>query len=122
MQSAPASILIVDDDARNTLALEALLQPLGARLSVARTGHEALHRLREHRYDVLLLDVRLPDMSGFEVARLAGDTGETTILYLSAQDDPRGAAHADDYFHKPLDAENLLARLDRILSMRGAAR
>ena len=66
----PPNVLLVDDRAENLLALEALLEPLGARLVRAGSGDEALKRILTHDFAVILLDVQMPGMNGFETARL----------------------------------------------------
>src|SRR5436189_6146846 len=64
-----ANILIVDDRAENLLALEAILEPLGQRLVRAHSGAEALRKLLQHDFAVVLLDVLMPGMNGFETAQ-----------------------------------------------------
>src|SRR5204863_5080685 len=63
-------ILIVDDRAENLLALEAILEPLHQQLIRASSGEEALRRLLERDFALILLDVQMPGMNGFETARL----------------------------------------------------
>ena len=65
----PARILIVDDDARNLRLLEAMLLPQGFRIAKALDGEEALEKVRQHAPDVILLDVMMPKMSGYEVCQ-----------------------------------------------------
>ena len=71
-EAAPqgAGILIVDDDPANLAALEAVLEPLGQRVVRATSGREALRHLLHQRFALILLDVRMRDMDGFEVASL----------------------------------------------------
>jgi signal transduction histidine kinase len=66
----PVKILLVDDRPENLLALEAILESLGQTLVRANSGHEALRQLLLHEFAVILLDVQMPGMSGFETARL----------------------------------------------------
>src|SRR5438128_543222 len=82
-----ANILLVDDHAENLLALEALLSDLGQRLVQARSGREALRHLLEEEFAVILLDVEMPGMDGFETARLirARERSQhTPIIFLTA--------------------------------------
>jgi signal transduction histidine kinase/DNA-binding response OmpR family regulator len=118
--STKSSVLIVDDVPSNLMALSAVLGPLGVRVVQAQSGPEALARLREEEFAVVLLDVQMPDMDGFEVATRirATDNGrELPIIFLTAlhRDEAfvrRGyAVGAADYLTKPFDADVLRARV-----------
>lgn len=63
-------ILVVDDNAANLLAIEAALEPLGRRMVLVRSGVEALSMLLKQDFALILLDVQMPEMDGFETARL----------------------------------------------------
>src|SRR5271156_2737764 len=83
------SILLVDDQPANLLALEAILQDLGHNLVQARSGEEALQRLLVGEFAVVLLDVLMPGMNGFETAKLIRDgdrSRHTPIIFLTAGD------------------------------------
>jgi CheY-like chemotaxis protein len=67
-----AGILLVDDSKDNLTALAAVLEPLGERVVTARSGRDALARLLEDRFAVILLDVHMPDMDGFECRTWTG--------------------------------------------------
>ena len=110
----PLDILIVDDNRPNLVALESTLEPLGERITMARSGHEALAAVDRRRFALILLDVRMPDLDGFEVAALIRrhEHGrETPIIFLTAidtnpQDARRGLSlGAVDYIYKPYDPE-----------------
>src|SRR2546423_15632200 len=80
-------ILIVDDRAENLLALEAILEPLHQRLIRASSGEETLRRLLERDFALILLDVQMPGMNGFETARLIKSRERTKyipIIFLTA--------------------------------------
>ena len=117
-------ILIVEDDRRMVALLNRGLQGEGHRVFVATDGPEGLDFARVRGYDVIVLDVLLPGLSGFEVARrLRTEGNRTPILMLTAKDTPKNAAQgldagADDYLTKPFDFEELLARI-RAVSRRG---
>ena len=86
-ENEKVDILLVDDRAENLLALEAILEPLGQRLVRAQSGEDALRRLLERDYAVILLDVQMPGMNGFETAELIKArerTKFTPIIFLTA--------------------------------------
>ena len=108
------SILLVDDQPANLLALEAMLQGLGQTLVKAGSGREALKRLLTQDFAVILLDVKMPDMDGFETAALIRErdkSRDTPIIFLTAADKTqtdavRGyAVGAVDYMVKPVVPE-----------------
>jgi CheY-like chemotaxis protein len=116
----PAKILMVDDRAENLLALEAILQGLGHELLTARSGEEALKVLLTEDVAVILLDVQMPGMDGFETAahiKQREKTRDIPILFLTAIDGEahqafRGyAAGAVDYLSKPFDPWVLKAKV-----------
>ena len=116
----PAKILIVDDRADNLLALEAILQSLGQELVRANSGSEALKRLLTDTFAVVLLDVQMPGMDGFETAehiKRREKTRHTPIVFLTAgtmevHQTMRGyATGAVDYLSKPFDPWVLRAKV-----------
>lgn len=120
MPGVPAKILLVDDRPENLLALEAILQGLGHDLIKATSGEEALKRLLVEDVAVLLLDVQMPGMDGFETAahvKRREKTRDIPILFLTAIDGEahqafRGyAAGAVDYLAKPFDPWVLKAKV-----------
>ena len=81
------SLLLVDDEPANLAALEVVLAPLDQRMVLARSGREALHHLLREDFAAILLDVRMPDMDGFETAELVRArpaTHSTPILFVTA--------------------------------------
>src|SRR5204862_969239 len=113
-------ILIVDDRAENLLALEAILEPLGQRLVRAHSGEEALRKLLQHDFAVVLLDVQMPGMNGFETAQLIKSRERTRyipIIFLTAiskEEDYvfRGyQVGAVDYISKPFQPDVLRAKV-----------
>ncbi len=108
------NILLVDDQPANLVALEAMLQGLGQNLIKAESGREALKWLLTHEFAVILLDVKMPEMDGFETAtiiRQRDKSRHTPILFLTAADNTqkhavRGyAVGAVDYLVKPVIPE-----------------
>jgi PAS domain S-box-containing protein len=118
--SPQANILLVDDSPANLLALEALLGGLGYCLVQARSGAEALRLLLEQDFAVVLLDVRMPGLDGFQTARLIRGrerSRHTPIIFLTAQasdEFPEAQAYqlgAVDYLVKPLIPAVLRAKV-----------
>jgi signal transduction histidine kinase len=114
VQDQRVNILLVDDQPANLLALEAMLQGLGQHLVQAGSGREALKWLLTHEAAVVLLDVKMPDMDGFETATLIRQRDKsrhTPIIFLTAADKShteavRGyAVGAVDYLVKPVVPE-----------------
>lgn len=102
------NILLVDDQPENLVALDAMLEPLGQNLLHARSGRDALRTLLEAEVAVVLLDVRMPEMDGFETAELIRQrerSRDTPIIFLTAADESlavRGySVGAVDYISKP---------------------
>ncbi|BCL33635.1 response regulator [Nostoc sp. MS1] len=121
MQPEPnVNILLVDDKVENLLALEAILERLGANLVRATSGEEALRSLLHQDFAVILLDVQMPGMDGFETATLIRNRGrsrQTPIIFLTAFSTSdqmlfKGyALGAVDYLLKPIDANILTSKV-----------
>jgi putative two-component system response regulator len=114
-----STILIVDDDVAGQLTLESILDGQGYTLEFAENGIEALEKVSRLLPDIILLDVMMPGMDGFEVCRQIRATpaiAEIPVIMLTALDDKKSLmsgleAGADDYLTKPYDRYELLARL-----------
>src|SRR2546430_224623 len=113
-------ILIVDDRAENLLALEAILEPLHQQLIRASSGEDALRRLLERDFAVILLDVQMPGMNGFETARLIKSRERTKyipIIFLTAISKEEAyvfegySVGAVDYLFKPFQPEILRSKV-----------
>jgi PAS domain S-box-containing protein len=120
MRDAKAHILLVDDRPENLLTLETVLADLGQNLVKANSSAEALRLLLKHDFAVILLDVQMPDMDGFEAATLIRERDRsryTPIIFLTASDwsEPdvfRGyALGAVDYLFKPFNPEILKSKV-----------
>jgi CheY-like chemotaxis protein len=120
----PARILIVDDELRNRKLLEVMLAPEGYLLLTAASAEEALEIVARQPPDLILLDVMMPGMNGYQVAaQLKGDAGtrHIPIIMLTALDDRSSRLHglsagAEDFLTKPVDRAELCDRVRRLLS------
>jgi DNA-binding response OmpR family regulator len=118
------SILIADDDQTVVVALQYLLENAGFRVIVARDGQEALDAMKREVPDLLLLDVMMPRLSGYDVCERVRESPvwrHTRILMLTAKggaiEERKGLAlGADGYMTKPFASNDLLGRIDRLLS------
>jgi DNA-binding response OmpR family regulator len=123
--SATGLILIVDDDPAGRETLEALLSARDYTLVFASTGAEAVSKAAEVQPDLILLDVMMPEMDGFEVCRrLRADAhlAEVPVVMVTALDDRDSRLHglqsgADDFISKPFDRAELRARVQTILRL-----
>jgi PAS domain S-box-containing protein len=115
-----ASILLVDDHVVNLTALEAVLSPLGHRLVRAQSGEQALRAVKREDFAVILLDVHMPGMDGFETARLIKArprSSKTPIIFLTAADvDQATMARAYtqgavDFLQKPFEPSQLRSKV-----------
>jgi len=118
--SEPVDILIVDDRPESLLALEAILEPIGQHVVRASSGEDALRCLLEREFAVILLDVQMPNMNGFETARLIKSRERTRfvpIIFLTAISKDaeyvfRGySVGAVDYMFKPFQPEILRSKV-----------
>jgi two-component system OmpR family response regulator len=120
-------VLVVDDEPNIVDVISMALRHHGFDVATAETGSHALTQVREFHPHVMVLDVMLPDMEGFDVARrLAAERAGVPILFLTARDATedkiRGLTMGgDDYVTKPFSLEELIARLRNILRRTGAS-
>ena len=120
---ADASILVVDDDPNSLDIVRTYLESRGYRVATATDGKEALARMDEFRPALVLLDVMMPGMDGWEVARSIKnhpDHGHARVVMLTARSDFADKheglrAGADDYIVKPIQLEELGSRVERNL-------
>ncbi|NJK65255.1 MAG: response regulator [Microcoleus sp. CSU_2_2] len=125
MSNKSPCILLVDDEPANLILLEELLQLQGYVTVSAPSGDEALEMARLSRPDLILLDIMMPEMDGFDVCdRLRKDTALQTvpIIFLTALDDDTSRLKglemmADDYLTKPFNSRLLLAKVESILQL-----
>lgn len=122
-----ALILIADDDELLCTRLAGQLSSVGHGCHAETDGERALERLQRHQYDLLVLDIMLPGLSGFEICRrIHADPRlyHLPILFISAMNAEEEIAHglaqgADDYLTKPFAIETFMARVNGLLAMTG---
>jgi two-component system, OmpR family, response regulator len=114
-------LLVVDDEPFLRDAVATSLRFLGYQVTTAENGTEALRLAREHRFDLVVLDVMLPDIDGFEVVgRLRRDGLRVPVIFLTARDTQADKVAGltlggDDYMTKPFGLEELAARIGTVL-------
>jgi len=121
-----SKILVVDDEERDLRLMEAMLTPLGYEVILARDGNEVLEKVREILPDVILLDIRMPGMGGYEVAKRLKDNEETKtipivmVTVLGKLEDRVKALElgADDFLSKPVERTELRARVQSLLKVK----
>jgi two-component system OmpR family response regulator len=117
----PAKVLVVDDEASICALLSATLRLTGFEVRVANGGHEALAAAEEYQPDLVVLDVMMPDLDGFEVAQRLRSSGHPVpVLFLTARDSVEDrisglTVGADDYVAKPFSLEEVVLRIRAIL-------
>jgi two-component system, sensor histidine kinase and response regulator len=119
VDSASGLLLVVDDDAMNRDVLSRRLERQGHRVRTASSGREALQLMQEHAFEVVLLDIMMPDMDGYEVlGHLKADERlrHVPVIMISAIDEVQSVvrcieAGAEDYLAKPFDPTLLKARI-----------
>ncbi|VDG96559.1 Staphylococcal respiratory response protein A [Lysinibacillus sphaericus] len=113
---AMKTILLIDDEQRMLDLLELFLAPHGYRCLQATDGEAALSLFKEEKVHLVLLDVMMPGMDGWEVCRRIRETSEVPVILLTARSDKSDVVKgleqgADDYITKPFDERELIARV-----------
>ncbi|NQD64355.1 response regulator transcription factor [Bacillus haikouensis] len=112
--------MIVDDEARMLNLIELFLKPNGFSCTKINNGHEAIQHLKKKDVDLLLLDIMMPEMSGWEACEKIRKFSSIPIIMLTARDTKADLINglelgADDYLTKPFDEEVLLAKIKAAL-------
>jgi two-component system, OmpR family, response regulator len=125
MPAAEARLLVVEDDANIVELLSASLRYAGFDVVTARDGHQALRIAREFRPDLMVLDVMMPGIDGFEVVRrLTSEGNRCPVLFLTARDAVADkitglTVGGDDYVTKPFSLDEVVARIRAVLRRSG---
>jgi len=125
-QSFPFNILIVDDNPQNLQVLAKILQENNYEIEFATNGEAALKWLKDKKFDLILLDINMPGMNGFEVCKKIRSNPELNnvpVIFLSADTDRESILKgfdlgAQDYVTKPFDSRELLARVRTHLALK----
>jgi two-component system, OmpR family, alkaline phosphatase synthesis response regulator PhoP len=121
-----STVLIVDDNEQNRELLQAFMESLPVKLVTAADGVEALEKVAEHKPDLILLDIMMPRMSGFQVCKkVKGDpkTRDIQVLMVTALNELGDIEQAtecgtDDFVSKPVNKFELLTRVKSLLRVR----
>jgi DNA-binding response OmpR family regulator len=119
-----AAILIVDDEPNIVMSLEFLMRKNGYQVGIARNGSEALAAIDQTPYNLVLLDVMMPDVDGYQVCRHIRQNparATTKVIFLSAKSQPTDvaqgyAAGANLYIPKPFSTRQLMEKVRELLS------
>lgn len=114
------TILLIDDENRMLDLLELFLEPHGFNCIKADTGEIGLEIVRKEKVDIVLLDVMMPDMDGWEVCKKIRELSTIPVIMLTARTDKADIVKglefgADDYITKPFDERELVARVNALL-------
>lgn len=123
---AECRVLIVEDERRIARFLQMELEHEGMKTFIEDNGTQALERILQEKYDIVLLDVMLPEMDGFTICRRVRQESQVPIIMLTARDDIEDKVQgldigADDYLTKPFAVPELLARMRVVLRRRAGA-
>ena len=120
-------ILVVDDFVQNVELLEELLITADYAVSTAYDGEEALKKAHEEKPDLILLDIMMPKMDGYQVCealRNADDTKDIPIIFVTAKTEVKDWTHAifnmgaNSYITKPINAKKLIEKVKSVLKMK----
>ena len=119
LETTDVTVLLVDDNPQNLKVLYETLKDKGYRLLIANDGEKALDLAHRHQPEVILLDIMMPELDGYQVCeRLKADpvTSDSAVVFLSALDDLQAKVRGfslggADYISKPFQAQEVIARV-----------
>jgi len=119
-----AKIFIVEDEKPIARFLQIALEKEGFKTAIEHNGKRAYERIVQEKYNLVLLDVMLPEMDGMEICQKVREVSDVPIIMLTARDEIRDKVEglnlgADDYVTKPFDNDELIARIKGILKRHG---
>ncbi len=112
----PEKILIIDDEEATVHLIGMLLEKRGFETIKAYRAEEGLRKAYRHQPDLVLLDIMMPDMDGWEICKRLREMSDVPVVFLTARSDVKDVVHglemgADDYITKPYDNDELVARV-----------
>jgi two-component system KDP operon response regulator KdpE len=121
----PIKILVIDDDSAVTDLLSLLLRSQGFEVSATTNSTDGLNMIRENAPDVVVLDLMMPEMDGWQICKAVREFSQVPIIILSALNDPSMIASvldagADDYLTKPTPSRVLIAHINRLVNRTGS--
>ena len=120
----PTIILVIDDDSAVTDLLSLLLRSQGFDVTATNSSTDGLNLVREGQPDLVVLDLMMPEIDGWEICKAVRESSDVPIIVLSALNDPSMIASvldsgADDYLTKPTPSRVLVAHINRLLNRTG---
>ncbi|NWG34352.1 MAG: response regulator [Chloroflexi bacterium] len=118
-------IIVIDDDTAVTDLLSVLLKSHGFEVRATNNSTEGLNLIREEKFDLVILDLMMPEMDGWEICKEVRSFSQVPIIVLSALNDPSMVASvldagADDYLTKPTPSRILVAHINRLTRRNGS--
>ena len=119
-----AKIFIVEDEKPIARFLQIALEKIGFKTAIEHNGRRAYERIMQEKFNLVLLDVMLPEMDGMEICQKVREVSDVPIIILTARDEIKDKVEglelgANDYVTKPFDNEELIARIKGILKRHG---
>jgi DNA-binding response OmpR family regulator len=121
----PVKLLVIDDDSAVTDLLSLLLKSNGFEVAATNNSTDGLGMIRENSPDIVILDLMMPEMDGWQICKAVREFSQVPIIILSALNDPSMIASvldagADDYLTKPTPSRVLIAHINRLVNRTGS--